>query len=145
MTMFDGSGQSDQGPGGIILGTEKDWEQLIPIRDQVLIQPYPPKHETKTGIILPESITIPTFRARVIKLSWFIVAGYKAQDVPDEARIHELDLVVCHFATAMPEDLESEKTRMLIPVGNILGIIKKEPRNAKRRHTESPVGSESDF
>lgn len=105
-------------------------ETIIPLRDQVLILPDPPKSTTKSGLVLPDTIKIPTCRGRVLAVSWFVSNAYIEKDVPEQHQIVAGDRVVFHFGGAMPNNFEADNPPVLVPVGNILGKVKKDgPRN----------------
>ena len=71
--------------------------KIIPMGPYLLIRPEKPKNKTKSGIVLPDSIKIFTYRGRVLEISPILKAHYEKEDVDLEARIGKNDFVIFRF------------------------------------------------
>jgi co-chaperonin GroES (HSP10) len=132
----EGIGGGDIKPG---ISVQDEWETIIPVADQVLILPDPPKKKTKGGIVLPDSVHIPVLRGRVLAVSYMVISSYKTADIPEIHQIETGDRVIFHWGDAVPQDFEKEQSSVLISINNILAKIKPEKKDDRVRHN-NPTG-----
>ncbi|MFY9256184.1 MAG: co-chaperone GroES [Fuerstiella sp.] len=106
-------------------------EYVEPVGMRVLIRKDEARHETRGGIVLPDTSEIPTITGRIVEIS---VQIERDQDFP----IRKYDKVLFHPKNAIPVDFESDNLLYVVPAEDIVAVFRK-PRLLKPA-TDSTVG-----
>jgi len=106
-------------------------EYVEPLGLRILIRKDEARHETRGGIVLPETSEIPTITGRVVEISVQI-------ERDDDFPIRKYDKVLFHPKNAIPVDFESDNLLYVVPVEDIVAVFRKPPKGS------SPVESLSD-
>jgi co-chaperonin GroES (HSP10) len=109
-------------------------ETIVPMHDRLLLKVEETHTETSGGIVLPDSAQVPSCRAIVLEVSWFIQRSYDANEVPVEARIRVFDKVIFTYAGAMVDNSEAiikPNHRLLVPFRNIIGVVKPDTQRSR--------------
>jgi chaperonin GroES len=96
-------------------------EVIEPIGDRVLIRKDEDKKQTRQGIHLPDKIEIPTLTGRVVAISAKVESD---SDYP----ISRYDRVLFNPKHAVPVDFEGDNRLFVIPVEDVVAIIRKGER-----------------
>jgi chaperonin GroES len=96
---------------------------IEPIGDRVLIRKDEDKKQTRQGIHLPDKIEIPTLTGRVVAISAKVEAD---SDYP----IARYDRVLFNPKHAVPVDFEGDNRLFVIPVEDVVAIIRKGDRGS---------------
>lgn len=96
----------------------KKMETIEPVGFRILIRKDEDKKVTKGGIELPDSIEIPVLTARVVAISSQVEAS-------DDYPIREYDKVLVDPSNNIPVDLEHDNKLHIIPVEDVVAIIRK--------------------
>jgi chaperonin GroES len=91
---------------------------------RILIRKDEARHQTRGGIVLPDSTEIPTITGRVVEIS---VQVERSEDFP----IRKYDKVLFHPRNAIPVDFESDNLLFVVPVDDIVAVF-------RRARTEKP-------
>lgn len=97
----------------------KTMETVEPVGLRVLICKDEDKKETKGGIILPDSVEIPTLTGRVVAVSAMVENDI---DFP----IREYDKVIVDPSNCFPVECEHDNKLFIIPVEDIVAVIRSE-------------------
>jgi chaperonin GroES len=95
-------------------------EVVEPIGDRVLIRKDEDKKQTRQGIHLPDKVEIPTITGRVVSISAKV-------DRDEDYPIKRYDRVLFNPKHAVPVDFEGDNRLYVIPVEDIVAIIRREP------------------
>jgi chaperonin GroES len=93
-------------------------ETVEPIGKRVLIRKDEDKKQTKSGIHLPDKIEIPTLTGRVVAVALEI-----AND--ENYPIQQYDRVLFNPKEAIPVDFEGDNRLFVVPVENVVAVIRK--------------------
>lgn len=96
----------------------KKHEVVEPVGKRVLVRKDEDKKQTKSGLHLPDKIEIPTLTGRVVTLS---------AEVENDINypIKQYDRVLFNPKGAIPIDFESDNRLFVIPVENIVAVLRK--------------------
>lgn len=111
-------------------------EYVEPLGMRILIRKDEARHQTRGGIVLPDSSEIPTITGRVVEIS---VQVERSEDFP----IRKYDKVLFHPKNAIPVDFESDNLLFVVPVDDVVAVFRR-PRPERPRLLESketPDGS----
>lgn len=98
--------------------SKTDLETVEPIGDRVLVRKDEDKKQTKSGIHLPDKIEIPTITGRVVAVSTQVASN---SDYP----IEQYDRVLFNPKRAIPVDFEGDNRLFVIPVEDVVAVIRK--------------------
>ncbi len=93
-------------------------ETVEPLGERVLVRKDEDKKQTKSGIHLPDKIEIPTLTGRIVAVSAQIAAD---SDYP----IEQYDRVLFNPKHAIPVDFEGDNRLFVIPVEDVVAVIRK--------------------
>ena len=97
-------------------------EVVEPVGKRVLIRKDEDRKTTRSGIHLPDKIEIPTITGRVVAIS--------AQIERDaDYTLEKYDRVLFNPKNAIPVDLDSDNRLYVIPVEDVVAIIRRETPN----------------
>jgi len=99
--------------------TTTKMEIIEPVGLRVLIRKDDDKKATKGGIILPDDLEIPVLTGRVVAIS-----AQVEQD--DDYPISEFDKVIVNPSGNVPVDFDLDNRLFIIPVQDIVAIIRRE-------------------
>ncbi|MEP3481991.1 MAG: co-chaperone GroES [Fuerstiella sp.] len=97
-----------------------DSEYVEPLGLRVLIRKDEARHETRGGIVLPDTSEIPTITGRVVEIS---VQIDRDEDFP----IRKYDKVLFHPKNAIPVDFESDNLLFVVPIDDLVAVFRKPP------------------
>jgi chaperonin GroES len=100
-------------------GRPKVLEVIEPVGKRVLIRKDEDRKQTRAGIHLPDKIEIPTITGRVVAISTQI-------ERDEDYSLAKYDRVLFNPKQAIPVDLDSENRLFVIPVEDIVAIIRRE-------------------
>lgn len=95
-------------------------EVVEPIGDRVLIRKDEDKKQTRQGIHLPDKVEIPTLTGRVVSVAAKVE---RDEDYP----IKRYDRVLFNPKRAVPVDFEGDNRLYVIPIEDVVAIIRREP------------------
>lgn len=95
-----------------------DSEYVEPLGLRVLIRKDEARHETRGGIVLPDTSEIPTITGRVVEIS---VQIDRDEDFP----IRKYDKVLFHPKNAIPVDFESDNLLFVVPIDDLVAVFRK--------------------
>lgn len=98
-------------------------EYVEPLGMRVLIRKDEARHETRGGIVLPDTTEIPTITGRVVEIS---VQIDRDEDFP----IRKYDKVIFHPKNAVPVDFESDNLLYVVPAEDIVAVFRKPLKEA---------------
>lgn len=98
-------------------------EYVEPLGMRVLIRKDEARHETRGGIVLPDTTEIPTITGRVVEIS---VQIDRDEDFP----IRKYDKVIFHPKNAVPVDFESDNLLYVVPAEDIVAVFRKPIKEA---------------
>ncbi len=98
-------------------------EYVEPVGMRVLIRKDEARHETRGGIVLPDTSEIPTITGRIVEVSVQIA---RDQDFP----IRKYDKVLFHPKSAIPVDFEADNLLYVVPAEDIVAVFRK-PKKSK--------------
>ncbi len=93
-------------------------EVVEPIGKRVLIRKDQDKKQTKSGIHLPDKIEIPTLTGRIVSVSAEI-------ETDENYPLTQYDRVLFNPKDAVPVDFEGDNRLFVIPIENIVAVIRK--------------------
>lgn len=95
----------------------KKLEIVEPIGKRVLVRKDDDKKQTKSGLHLPDKIEIPTLTGRIVTLS---------AEVENDTNypIKQYDRVLFNPKGAIPIDFESDNRLFVIPVENVVAVLR---------------------
>ena len=96
----------------------KTLETVEPIGNRVLVRKDEDKKQTKSGIHLPDKLEIPTLTGRIVAVSTQVAND---EDYP----IKQYDKVLFNPSNAIPVDFEGDNRLFVIPVENVVAVIRK--------------------
>lgn len=96
-------------------------EYVEPVGMRVLIRKDEARHETRGGIVLPDTSEIPTITGRIVEISVQIA---RDQDFP----IRKYDKVLFHPKSAIPVDFESDNLLYVVPAEDIVAVFRKQKK-----------------
>jgi chaperonin GroES len=94
-------------------------EVIEPVGKRVLIRKDEDRKQTRAGIHLPDKIEIPTITGRVVAISTQI-------ERDEDYSLAKYDRVLFNPKQAIPVDLDSENRLFVIPVEDVVAIIRRE-------------------
>lgn len=94
-------------------------EVVEPMGKRVLIRKDEDRKTTKSGIHLPDKIEIPTITGRIVAISAQVE---RDMDYP----IARYDRVLFNPKNAIPVDLDTENRLYVIPVEDVVAVIRRE-------------------
>lgn len=97
-------------------------EVVEPVGKRVLIRKDEDKKQTRAGIHLPDKIEIPTITGRVIAISTQI-------ERDADYSLEKYDRVLFNPKNAIPVDLDTDNRLFVIPVEDVVAIIRRESQN----------------
>lgn len=97
-------------------------DYVEPLGLRVLIRKDEARHETRGGIVLPDTSEIPTITGRVVEIS---VQIDRDEDFP----IRKYDKVLFHPKNAIPVDFESDNLLFVVPIDDIVAVFRKPAAN----------------
>jgi chaperonin GroES len=116
-------------------------EYVEPLGLRILIRKDEARHQTRGGIVLPDSSEIPTITGRVVEIS---VQVERSEDFP----IRKYDKVLFHPKNAIPVDFESDNLLFVVPVEDVVAVFRRpRPDRAKSdpsASTKDPDPEDSD-
>lgn len=92
--------------------------QIVPIGERVLLLKDENKRETKSGIVLPGNVEIPTLTGRIVAVSEMVANN---EDYP----IKQYDKVLFDPRGAIPVEFEQENKLFIIHIENVIAIIQR--------------------
>ena len=112
-------------------------EYVEPVGMRVLIRKDEARHETRGGIVLPDTSEIPTITGPVVEVS---VQIERDQDFP----IRKYDKVLFHPRNAIPVDFESDNLLFVVPAEDIVAVFRKstQQKSGKRAKPDSSMEDE---
>lgn len=105
-------------------------DYVEPLGLRVLIRKDEARHETRGGIVLPDTSEIPTITGRVVEIS---VQIDRDEDFP----IRKYDKVLFHPKNAIPVDFESDNLLFVVPIDDIVAVFRKPPAKAPSDESQS--------
>ena len=96
------------------------FEYVEPIGARVLVRKDDPKRETKGGIALPDQSEIPTITGRIVSISAQIEND---EDVP----LRQYDKILFHPKSSIPVDFEPDNQLFVVPVEDVVAVLRREP------------------
>ena len=84
----------------------------------LLVRKDEDKKQTKSGIHLPDKLEIPTLTGRIVAVSTQVAND---EDYP----IKQYDKVLFNPSNAIPVDFEGDNRLFVIPVENVVAVIRK--------------------
>ena len=100
-------------------------EYVEPLGLRILIRKDEARHQTRGGIVLPDSSEIPTITGRVVEIS---VQVERSEDFP----IRKYDKVLFHPKNAIPVDFETDNLLFVVPVEDVVAVFRRpRPDRAK--------------
>jgi chaperonin GroES len=100
-------------------------EYVEPLGMRILIRKDEARHETRGGIVLPDTSEIPTITGRVVEIS---VQIERDPDFP----IRKYDKVLFHPRNAIPVDFETDNLLFVVPADDVVAVFRKPGRHAPR-------------
>lgn len=97
---------------------------------RVLIRKDEARHQTRGGIVLPDSSEIPTITGRVVEIS---VQIERDEDFP----IRKYDRVLFHPKNAIPVDFEADNLLYVVPAADIVAVFRRLPAEIPRLESSS--------
>ncbi len=104
------------------------FEFVEPIGHRVLVRKDAPKRETRGGIALPDAAEIPTITGRIVTIS-------AAIENDDDLPLKQYDKVIFHPKNAIPVDFESDNQLFVVPVEDIVAVIRRETQPPAKKKT----------
>ena len=104
-------------------------EYVEPLGMRILIRKDEARHQTRGGIVLPDSSEIPTITGRVVEIS---VQVERSEDFP----IRKYDKVLFHPKNAIPVDFEADNLLFVVPVDDVVAVFRR-PRPERPREPSS--------
>lgn len=108
-------------------------DYVEPLGMRILIRKDEARHQTRGGIVLPDSSEIPTITGRVVEIS---VQVERSPDFP----LRKYDKVLFHPKNAIPVDFESDNLLFVVPVDDIVAVFRRS--TPERRRLESSSDSD---
>ena len=105
-------------------------EYVEPLGLRILIRKDEARHQTRGGIVLPDSSEIPTITGRVVEIS---VQVERNHDFP----IRQYDKVLFHPRNAIPVDFESDNLLYVVPVDDIVAVFRRTAAEIPRLESSS--------
>lgn len=105
-------------------------DYVEPLGLRVLIRKDEARHETRGGIVLPDTSEIPTITGRVVEIS---VQIDRDEDFP----IRKYDKVLFHPKNAIPVDFESDNLLFVVPIDDIVAVFRKPAAKAPSDESQS--------
>jgi chaperonin GroES len=93
-------------------------EYVEPLGLRILIRKDEARHQTRGGIVLPDSSEIPTITGRVVEIS---VQVERSEDFP----IRKYDKVLFHPKNAIPVDFETDNLLFVVPVEDVVAVFRR--------------------
>lgn len=106
-------------------------EYVEPLGLRVLIRKDEARHETRGGIVLPDTSEIPTITGRVVEIS---VQIDRDEDFP----IRKYDKVLFHPKNAIPVDFEPDNLLFVVPIEDIVAVFRKPPAKSNSDQSGLP-------
>lgn len=106
-------------------------EYVEPLGMRILIRKDESRHETRGGIVLPDTSEIPTITGRIVEIS---VQISRDEDFP----IRKYDRVLFHPKNAIPVDFEPDNLLYVVPIEDIVAVFRRPPK------TDAPLESLTD-
>ncbi len=106
-------------------------EYVEPLGMRILIRKDEARHQTRGGIVLPDSSEIPTITGRVVEIS---VQVERSDDFP----IRKYDKVLFHPKNAIPVDFESDNLLFVVPIDDVVAVFRR-PRPERPREPSSDL------
>ncbi|MCA9037818.1 MAG: co-chaperone GroES [Planctomycetaceae bacterium] len=100
-------------------------DYVEPLGMRVLIRKDEARHQTRGGIVLPDSSEIPTITGRVVEIS---VQIERDEDFP----IRKYDRVLFHPKSAIPVDFEADNLLFVVPAADIVAVFRRSDRERNR-------------
>ena len=99
------------------LEREKTYDVVEPIGPRILIRKDEDRRETRGGVVLPDSITIPVLTGRVIAIS-------KEVESNEHVPIKQYDKVLVNPENSIPVDFENDKL-FILPVQDVVAVLRR--------------------
>jgi chaperonin GroES len=96
-------------------------EVVEPIGLRVLVRKDEDRKTTRGGIVLPGTVEIPVLTGRIVAIST------QVENDPDYP-IKQYDKVLVNPEGVVPVDLENDNKLFIIPVQNVVAVLRKEKR-----------------
>jgi len=109
-------------------------EYVEPLGLRILIRKDEARHQTRGGIVLPDSSEIPTITGRVVEIS---VQVERSEDFP----IRKYDKVLFHPKNAIPVDFETDNLLFVVPVEDVVAVF----RRSKAERPKSDTLTDDDL
>lgn len=106
-------------------------DYVEPLGMRVLIRKDEARHETRGGIVLPDSSEIPTITGRVVQIS---VQIERDEDFP----VRKYDKVLFHPKNAIPVDFEPNNLLYVVPAADIVAVFRRTTDQNSRSGTLPP-------
>lgn len=100
-------------------------DYVEPLGLRILIRKDEARHQTRGGIVLPDSSEIPTITGRIVEIS---VQVERSEDFP----IRKYDKVLFHPKNAIPVDFEADNLLFVVPVEDVVAVFRR-PRPERPR------------
>ncbi len=98
---------------------KQSMETIEPVGLRVLVRKDDDKKKTRGGIILPDECETPVLTGRIVAISAQVE---RDMDYP----ISKFDRVIINPSRSIPVELDSDNKLFLIPIEDVVGIIRKE-------------------
>ena len=92
-------------------------ELIVPVGRRILVRKDEDKKQTKSGIYLPDNISIPTLTGRVLTIS-------DALAVELNFPVKQYDKVIYDPRRAIPVDLELDNRKFVVDAEDVIAVIK---------------------
>ena len=93
-------------------------DYVEPLGMRVLIRKDEARHQTRGGIVLPDSSEIPTITGRVVEISVQI-------ERDDDFPVRKYDRVLFHPKGAIPVDFEADNLLFVVPASDIVAVFRR--------------------
>jgi chaperonin GroES len=111
-------------------------EYVEPLGLRILIRKDEARHQTRGGIVLPDSSEIPTITGRVVEIS---VQVERSEDFP----IRKYDKGLFHPKNAIPVDFETDNLLFVVPVDDVVAVFRR-PRPERPKSDPSNLVEDVD-
>lgn len=94
-------------------------ETIEPLCGRVLIRKDDDKKQTKGGLFLPDTVTIPVITGRIVAIAADVEGNH-------EIPIRQYDKVILDPRNGIPVELESDNKLFIIPVEDVVAVFRKD-------------------
>ncbi|MBI1900331.1 MAG: co-chaperone GroES [Planctomycetia bacterium] len=102
--------------------SSKSLDLIEPVGLRVLVRKDEERRTTKGGIHLPDDAKIPVITGRIVALS------SQVENDPDYP-LEKYDKVILDPRNSIPVDFEQDNKLFLVPVEDVVAVIRREKRN----------------